>query len=126
MADAAVDTDRTITITDRAHEQIMGLRAAEDDGDNLALRIEVTGVRGADFTYDLAFEPLTEAPADDSRYDDRGLVVLIPPESIDKLRGATLDLPSSGAQGGLVLRNGMSLDDVAVTPVAAGTGAGAG
>jgi Fe/S biogenesis protein NfuA len=105
VTDEAVDTERVITITDRAHEQILTLRAAEDDGDNLGLRIEVTGVRGADFTYDLAFEPLDEADADDQRYDDRGLVVLIPTDSVENLRGATLDLPSAAGQGGLVLRN---------------------
>jgi Fe/S biogenesis protein NfuA len=105
VTDEAVDTERVITITDRAHEQILTLRAAEDDGDNLGLRIEVTGVRGADFTYDLAFEPLDEADDDDQRFDDRGLVVLIPTDSIDNLRGATLDLPTAAGQGGLVLRN---------------------
>jgi Fe/S biogenesis protein NfuA len=105
VTDEAVDTERVITITDRAHEQILTLRAAEDDGDNLGLRIEVTGVRGADFTYDLAFEPLDEADDDDQRFDDRGLVVLIPGDSIDNLKGATLDLPSAAGQGGLVLRN---------------------
>jgi Fe/S biogenesis protein NfuA len=105
MTDAVLDTERIITITDRAHEQILTLRAAEDDGDGLGLRVEVTGVRGADFTYDLAFEPLAEADDDDQRYDDRGLVVLIPTDSIDNLRGATLDLPTASGQGGLVLRN---------------------
>lgn len=105
MSEAAVELDRTITITERAHEQIMQLRAAEPDGDDLGLRIEITGVRGADFTYDLAFEPVAEAADDDRRYDDRGLTVMIPPESVDNLRGATLDLPSTAAQGGLVLRN---------------------
>jgi Fe/S biogenesis protein NfuA len=102
---SAVDTDRTITITDRAHAQIMELRAAEADGDSLGLRIEVTGVRGADFTYDLAFEPFAEAADDDHRYDDRGLTVVIPADSVANLEGATLDLPSSASQGGLVLRN---------------------
>ena len=97
--------DRVITITERAHEQILSLRAAEDDGDSLGLRIEITGVRGADFTYDLAFEPVEEAADDDHRYDDRGLTVLIPGDSVGDLRGATLDLPSTSAQGGLVLRN---------------------
>jgi Fe/S biogenesis protein NfuA len=105
MADAVVETERIITITDRAHEQILTLRAAEDDGDSLGLRIEVTGVRGADFTYDLAFEPLDVADPDDQRYEDRGLVVLVPTDSVDKLQGATLDLPSAAGQGGLVLRN---------------------
>jgi Fe/S biogenesis protein NfuA len=105
MADAAVDLDRTITITERAHEQILELLAAEDDADALGLRIEVTGVRGADFTYDLAFEPVADAADDDHRYDDRGLAVVIPADSVGNLKGATLDLPSSTAQGGLVLRN---------------------
>jgi Fe/S biogenesis protein NfuA len=103
MSDVAVD--RVITITDRAHEQILELRAAEEDGDGLGLRIEVTGVRGADFMYDLAFEPLAESADDDHRYDDRGLTVVIPADSVANLRGATLDLPSNDAQGGLVLRN---------------------
>ncbi len=42
VPDAAVETDRIITITDRAHEQILTLRAAEDDGDGLGPRVEVT------------------------------------------------------------------------------------
>jgi Fe/S biogenesis protein NfuA len=105
VTDAAIDLDRTITITERAHAQILELRAAEPDGDDLGLRIEVTGVRGSDFTYDLAFEPVAEAADDDHRYDDRGLTVVIPADSVANLRGATLDLPSSSAQGGLVLRN---------------------
>jgi Fe/S biogenesis protein NfuA len=103
MADVAVE--KTITITERAHEQILELQAAEDDADMLGLRIEVTGVRGADFTYDLAFEPVGDAADDDQRYDDRGLTVVIPADSVANLRGATLDLPSSTSQGGLVLRN---------------------
>lgn len=97
--------ERTITITERALAQILELRAAEEDGDGLGLRIEVTGVKGADFLYDLAFEPVAEADDDDHRYDHDGITVMIPAESVDKLRGATLDLPSSAAQGGLVLRN---------------------
>jgi Fe/S biogenesis protein NfuA len=103
MPDVAVD--RVINITDRAHSQILELRAQEDDGDSLGLRIEVTGVRGADFLYDLAFEPLAEAADDDHRYDDRGLAVVVPAASVDNLRGATLDLPTAAGQGGLVLRN---------------------
>ncbi len=105
MSEAAVDVDRTITITERAHAQILELLAAEDDADDLGLRIEVTGIRGADFTYDLAFEPLADAADDDHRYDDRGLTVVIPAESVADLKGATLDLPTNTAQGGLVLRN---------------------
>jgi Fe/S biogenesis protein NfuA len=98
-------TDPIITVTDEALAKILELRAAEDDPDGLGLRIEVTGVRGADFTYDLSFEPLEERAEDDVLQDERGLPVVVPAESVDNLLGATLDLPSNVDQGGLVLRN---------------------
>ena len=98
-------TEPIITVTDQAHAKILELRAAEDEPDGLGLRIEVTGVRGADFTYDLSFEPLDERAEDDIVQDQRGLPVVVPAGSVDNLLGATLDLPSKADQGGLVLRN---------------------
>jgi Fe/S biogenesis protein NfuA len=98
-------TEPIITVTERALAKILELRAAEDEGDTLGLRIEVTGVRGADFTYDLAFEPLDERAEDDVVHEHAGLPVVVPAESVAKLQGATLDLPSNADQGGLVLRN---------------------
>ena len=62
-------------------------------------------MRGADFTYDLAFEPVAEAEPDDVIVDNGGLAVVVPADSVDDLRGATLDLPRHSDQGGLVLRN---------------------
>jgi Fe/S biogenesis protein NfuA len=94
-----------ITVTDQALSKILELRAAEDDSEGLGLRIEVTGVRGADFTYDLSFEPLDERADDDVVQDQNGLPVLVPADSVDNLVGATLDLPTNADQGGLVLRN---------------------
>jgi Fe/S biogenesis protein NfuA len=98
-------TEPIITVTDQAHAKILELRAAEDDPDGLGLRIEVTGVRGADFTYDLSFEPLDERAEDDVVHEQDGLPVVVPAASVDNLLGATLDLPSNAEQGGLVLRN---------------------
>src|SRR4051812_26272309 len=98
-------TEPIITVTDQALAKILELRAAEDDSDGLGLRIEVTGVRGADFTYDLSFEPLDERAEDDVVQDQSGLAVVVPSSSVDNLFGATLDLPSNADQGGLVLRN---------------------
>lgn len=95
-----------VTVSEPALEKILGLRAGEQDADQLALRIEVTGVHGVDYTYDLAFEVLDEADTDDVPFDvGEGLTVLVPERDISKLAGATLDLPSSGNQPGLVLRN---------------------
>ncbi len=98
-------TEPIITVTDKALAKILELRAAEDDPDGLGLRVEVTGVRGADFTYDLSFEPLDDGGEDDVVQDQNGLPVVVPADSVDNLLGATLDLPSNADQGGLVLRN---------------------
>jgi Fe/S biogenesis protein NfuA len=102
----AVDvTDRIITVTDTALARILELRAAEDEPASLGLRIEITGVRGADFTYDLSFEPLAEADDDDLVAAQGELSVVVPNDSAADLRGSVLDLPSNTEQGGLVLRN---------------------
>jgi Fe/S biogenesis protein NfuA len=98
-------TEPIITVTEQALAKILELRNAEDDPDSLGLRIEVTGTRGADFTYDLSFEPLEENADDDVVHEQDGLPVVVPAGSVDNLLGATLDLPSNADQGGLVLRN---------------------
>jgi Fe/S biogenesis protein NfuA len=94
-------------VTDPARDKILELRAQEDEPDTLGLRVEVTGVQGVEYTYDLTFDPV--AAADEAAGDlvDRqgDLPVIVPADSIDALRGATLDLPSTGGQQGLVLRN---------------------
>jgi len=96
-----------LTVTDPAREKILELRAQEDDPDTLGLRVEVTGVRGVEYTYDLMFDPLDGADADagDVVETQGELPVIIPSDSIDALQGATLDLPSTGGAAGLVLRN---------------------
>jgi Fe/S biogenesis protein NfuA len=96
-----------LTVTDPAREKILELRAQEDEPESLGLRIEVTGVQGVEYTYDLTFDPLAAADeAAGDLVDKQGdLPVIVPAESIDALRGATLDLPSVGGQAGLVLRN---------------------
>lgn len=96
-----------LTVTDPARDKILELRAQEEDSGSLGLRIEVTGVQGVEYTYDLTFDPVSEADqaAGDLVETLGELPVIVPAESIDALRGATLDLPSTTGQQGLVLRN---------------------
>jgi len=96
-----------LTVTETARDKILELRAQEEQPDELGLRIEVTGVRGVDYTYDLTFDPIAEADtaAGDVVEQSGDLSVIIPSESIDALKGATLDLPKTEGQAGLVLRN---------------------
>ena len=96
-----------LTVTAPAQEKILELRAQEDDPDTLGLRIEVTGVQGVEYTYDLTFDPVAEADeaAGDLIEAQGDLPVIIPGASVDSLRGATLDMPTTNGQQGLVLRN---------------------
>ena len=102
-----------LTLTEAALEKILELRAAEESPETLGLRVEVTGIRGVDYTYDLAFEPVAEAEDDDAVYPQGDLQVWIPFDSVEALTGATLDLPSVPGQGGLVLRNPNKPDPLA-------------
>ena len=95
-----------VSVTEAALEKVLELRAGEEDADQLALRIEVVGTQGVDYSYDLAFEVLGEADSDDvPTHVGGGLTVLVPGRDASKLEGATLDIPSNGNQVGLVLRN---------------------
>ena len=107
VRESMMETRReTFTVTDAALDKVVELRNSEVDGDQLALRIEVTGAQGVDYTYDLAFEMLAEADAADVPFAvGGGLTVLIPDRDVAKLDGASLDLPSNPNQPGLVLRN---------------------
>jgi Fe/S biogenesis protein NfuA len=103
--DETAEVEPVFAITPAALAKVLEIRGAEDDPESLCLWVEVTGVRGVDFTYDLSFETIADLQADDFRESISELLVAIPASSVDQLRGATLDLPAQADQGGLVLRN---------------------
>lgn len=89
-----------VLVTDAARARIMELLADEAGAEvRMGLRIEVVGEDGPEYRYDLSFDSLDTAGPDDSVVEWMGLSVLVPAPSIPKLRGARLDLPSSGGTG---------------------------
>jgi len=104
-ADAAAQVDPVFAITPAALAKVLEIRSAEDEPESLCLWIEVTGSRGVDYTYDLSFETIGDLQASDHTEHISELMVAIPEGSVERLRGATLDLPADPEQGGLVLRN---------------------
>ena len=98
-------TETTLDVSEAALAKVLQIREGEDDSETLGLRVEITGTNGADFTYDLTFDPIAEAPQDAEVYEVSDLTLIIPAESVENLTGATLDLPSNPMQGGLVIRN---------------------
>ena len=67
-----------LIVTDAARATVLDIRAQEDDGDTLGLRVEVTGASGVDYTYDLSLEPVAEAADDDHVHEHEGLTVIVP------------------------------------------------
>lgn len=92
-------------VTDDAKAKVMSILKQEDTDEVLGLRVEVTGSAGVDYTYDLCLDAVADAVADDVVYETDGLSVIIPANSVSKLRGATLAVPSTPGSGGLVIRN---------------------
>lgn len=88
--------EQPITITDEAVEAILGIRDREPDGDELALRLAISGAQGLEFTYELTFVPADDPDGGDvvTRFGE--LPVRIPASSLDHLRGASLHVQGSG------------------------------
>ena len=91
-----------LTVTDSAMATILAARADEVDAAGLALWLEVAGTDR--FTYEMYFQPLSETTATDMIVEaGPDLRVVVPAPSVDKIRGATLDIASDGS--GMVLSN---------------------
>lgn len=91
MSDSTV-----LTVTEDALDMILKLRDNEEGEGEFALSIEVTGFRGPQFTYELAFVPL-EDKAENWVLERHGdLAVIFPKADTGKLDGATLELTEQG------------------------------
>jgi Fe/S biogenesis protein NfuA len=112
-SDTTTPTDVILAVSDAAMATVLGIRAEEPEPEALGLRVEVTGSKGSEYTYDLCFHELAAVAEDDVTYVVGELTVVIPADSADALRGAELDLPRSAGQGGLVIRNPNRADPLA-------------
>jgi len=100
----SIDITDIVTVSDAARAVVLDARAGEVDPTSLALWLEVSGSSGGRFTYDMYFQPVADAGVDDvlQRAGDE-LVLVLPAASVDRLRGARLDLATDGS--GMVLMN---------------------
>lgn len=91
MADSTV-----LAIAQDALDMIRQLRDSEPGEGEFALSIEVTGFRGPQFSYELAFVPLADKAENwvEERHDD--LAVIFPKADVGKLDGAALELTEQG------------------------------
>jgi Fe/S biogenesis protein NfuA len=90
-----------LTITEPAAQTILDVRAGEPAPETLALWLEVTGVQGTAYTYDLYFRAASEAQEGDAVEESAGVTVVVPARDVEKITGSTLDVNG----GGMVLQN---------------------
>jgi Fe/S biogenesis protein NfuA len=85
-----------LKVTNEARSVVKETRANEDNPDRLALFIEVSGQDGGIYTYDMWFEAAQDAGAHDIVQHHDDLVVVIVEQSVEMMRGATLDVGDAG------------------------------
>jgi Fe/S biogenesis protein NfuA len=94
-----------LTVTEPARQKVLAIRAGESDGERLALWVEVSGVAGGEYTYDMYFEGAEAAAAEDVVQEHDDLTVVIPHASVDRLRGATLGMSRDLLNPGMAITN---------------------
>jgi Fe/S biogenesis protein NfuA len=93
------------TVTEKAKRNVLKIRADEENGDALALWIEILGARGGEYAYDLYFDVPDKAVDGDAVLHHDDLTVVIPAASVEQLDGATLDMARDLLNPGMVITN---------------------
>lgn len=89
-------SDTVIDIPDDAVAMILALREQEPGEEEYGLLIEVTGIQGSQFKYELSFVPVADK-SEGHRIDRHGeLPVIVPDADVEKLQGASLALNEQG------------------------------
>ncbi|MBU3702516.1 MAG: hypothetical protein FGM58_10775 [Acidimicrobiia bacterium] len=105
--DASTDASASpvLRVTDEALDRIIEIRDGEPEPQSMCLRVAIVGANGADFAYDLGWADIGELDVDDDVSVQAGLSVVVTADSIDRMRGSVLDLPTDPAGSGFVIRN---------------------
>ena len=94
-----------LAITDKALQKVKSFRAGVADGERQAMWVEVTGISGSEYAYNMTLKPLDAAGEDDSVEYADDLAIVVPAADVDKLRGATIDWSDDLMRGGLMVIN---------------------
>ena len=88
-----------------AVSKILEIKEQEPGDNEYALFLQIDGVQGNQYTYDLSFLDLEQARSDDTRIDFGELTVIIASKDLDKFNNAKLELSDDPASPGLTMDN---------------------
>src|SRR5256885_17086731 len=100
-----MELDPILRLSDAARSRVAEVRSSEADPETLALWVEVTGESAGEYTYDMWFQAAADASPDDAVQHADDLTIVIAASSVDKIRGATLDLSDDVAHAGMAILN---------------------
>ncbi|MDE2869430.1 MAG: NifU family protein [Chloroflexota bacterium] len=109
--DSAAADQPLVQVSDAARDLVLAYRGHSDkpNPERLAMWVEITGVSGSGFSYDMYLKSVDDAAPDDAVVTTAdGLHVVIPAGSVDQMQGSTIDLSDSPGGGGLFVRNPQS------------------
>ena len=98
-------TDFKVDIGEKAIAKILEIKEQEPGDNDYALFLQIDGVQGNQYTYDLSFLDLEQARSDDKRLEFDELVVIIASKDLDKFNNAKLELSDDPASPGLTMDN---------------------
>ena len=92
-------------IGEKAIGKVLEIKEQEPGDNEYALFLQIDGVQGNQYTYDLSFLDLEQARSDDKRLEFDELVVIIASKDLDKFNNAKLELSDDPAAPGLTMDN---------------------
>ena len=98
-------TDFKFDIGEKAIDKILEIKEQEPGDNDYALFLQIDGVQGNQYTYDLSFLDLEQARSDDKRLEFGDLVVIIASKDLDKFNNSKLELSDDPAAPGLTMDN---------------------
>ena len=98
-------TDFKFDIGEKAIAKILEIKEQEPGDNDYALFLQIDGVQGNQYTYDLSFLDLEQARSDDKRLEIGDLVVIIASKDLDKFNNSKLELSDDPAAPGLTMDN---------------------
>jgi Fe/S biogenesis protein NfuA len=92
-------------IGEQAIGKILEIKEQEPGDNEYALFLQIDGVQGNQYTYDLSFLDLEHAKSDDKRVEFGNLTVIIASKDLDKFNNAKLELSDDPTAPGLNMDN---------------------
>lgn len=98
-------SETVLIIQEKALAKLLAIRDNEPDAAELGLVVSITGIQDQQFSYDMALMRTEDKAPEDIVEHHGGLPIIIPSESVDSLRGASLEMSRDLLNPGLVINN---------------------